>query len=504
MTDELRTCSSMSQQINIQDKVFLERATLFFGYATGNMSGALMGGILIGIVLFSSGTQVVFIAYWLALILAFSFLTYLVELSFNKVHMDIILVRSWLIRRILSGTLVATMYGVSPFLLTPEAGVEAELFLFIILLTMVAVASISYTVMPVYYLILNAICLTPITINFLRTFDTIHIAMVVTSVICQLFILKKALHVSRTTIDALFTNERLQHEVEERNTVEHALRESEERFKTLSHAAFEGVIIIEGERIIDANYQCENITGYNRTELIDKNIFDIIADESAALVKKNIAKEDDLPYEITAIKKNKKQITLEVRGKKLAYKGKKLLVVVVRDITRHKQLEKKLETLATTDALTGIANRHLGLLFLNKHLKSAKREGSCLTICFIDVDGLKLINDKYGHNMGDDLIKSSSILLAKVLRETDLICRLGGDEFLLIFPNCTVKQASEIWNRICEEVQYFNSTSEKPYQVSFSHGFSEFDPYADISSDELISMADNEMYKVKKAKNGIK
>ena len=98
------------------------------------------------------------------------------------------------------------------------------------------------------------------------------------------------------------------------------------------------------------------------------------------------------------------------------------------------------------------------------------------------------------------MIKSSGMVLSNILRESDLVCRFGGDEFLVIFPDCNIKQASGLWNRISAELQRFNATSDKSFQISFSHGFAEFSPSSNLSADELISMADSEMYKEKKLK----
>ncbi len=288
---------------------------------------------------------------------------------------------------------------------------------------------------------------------------------------------------------------------ERKNTVE-ALRESEERFRTLSTATFEGILITRGGKIIDANKQFEEISGYSCKELIDRNIFDIVLPEHVDLVKKNIATEYALPYEIIAIKKNKEQIILEVRGRNLSYRSNNIRVSAIRDITRKKQIEKELEALASTDTLTGLANRRSGILFLEKQIRLSRRKSLTLTVCFIDVDGLKAVNDIFGHESGDYLIKVSGTILSNTLRDSDLVCRLGGDEFLAIFPDCNIKQASELWDRISAEIERINSTTDNAFQVSFSHGFSEFSPSSDLSADELISLADGEMYKEKKLKGG--
>ncbi len=100
--------------------------------------------------------------------------------------------------------------------------------------------------------------------------------------------------------------------------------------------------------------------------------------------------------------------------------------------------------------------------------------------------------------MGDDLLKESSAVLSRALRDSDLICRLGGDEFLLILPECNAGQITAVYKRIAVHVEAFNSHSNKPYHISFSPGFSTCTPSQPLNSDELISRADDEMYRVKR------
>jgi len=168
------------------------------------------------------------------------------------------------------------------------------------------------------------------------------------------------------------------------------------------------------------------------------------------------------------------------------------------EIEQRKKLEEQLSFYATTDSLTNVLNRRTGILFLENRLKEAKRNGQPLTICFIDVDFLKKVNDKYGHNEGDKLIATVSGMLKESLRETDMICRLGGDEFLLIFPNCNKAQAQEVMARVNQMLQQHNDSSGKPYKVSLSYGFAEYGADSPLSVDGLIEVADSEMYEYKK------
>ena len=100
------------------------------------------------------------------------------------------------------------------------------------------------------------------------------------------------------------------------------------------------------------------------------------------------------------------------------------------DITEKKQAEEEMQKQATVDMLTGTFNRRTGIIWLEKHMKLVTRSNSVVTICYLDVNDLKHVNDTYGHDEGDSLIKVVVATVQKFLRGSDIICRLGGDEFL--------------------------------------------------------------------------
>jgi len=135
---------------------------------------------------------------------------------------------------------------------------------------------------------------------------------------------------------------------------------------------------------------------------------------------------------------------------------------------------------------------------LETQLALAKRNKWPLTVGFVDIDTLKVVNDSHGHIVGDDLIVSISEILKNNLRQSDTISRIGGDESLIIFPLCTLEEAEELWKRIEESIYAFNQTMDKPYMISVSHGFAEYVPGEEISAQELVEIADSKMYQVKK------
>ncbi len=161
---------------------------------------------------------------------------------------------------------------------------------------------------------------------------------------------------------------------------------------------------------------------------------------------------------------------------------------------KRKNALKKVEEFATYDAMTGLLNRRVGLLFLEKEIKNTNRKGTPFTLGYIDINDLKIANDTYGHEEGDFLILTSTHFIKESIRETDILCRLGGDEFFTILRECTIEQAEKIWQKVVEKIDNFNSKKLKPYQISLSHGFVQFNPREGKTADQLITEADARMY----------
>jgi diguanylate cyclase (GGDEF)-like protein len=167
-----------------------------------------------------------------------------------------------------------------------------------------------------------------------------------------------------------------------------------------------------------------------------------------------------------------------------------------------KDLEKmnsELKSIYLIDELTGLMNRRGFYLNGGNMFKSAMVTGGRLILCFIDMDGLKTINDTYGHSEGDTAIKAVAGILSKSFGKEDIIARLGGDEFTAIIPNrSTESEMTSIKERIKHNFDIYNLYSQKPYNLSISIGFSPFLPGRRLTFEELILEADQRLYEQKK------
>lgn len=163
-----------------------------------------------------------------------------------------------------------------------------------------------------------------------------------------------------------------------------------------------------------------------------------------------------------------------------------------------RKLTLELQQLALTDELTALRNRRGFLLLADHAWRLARRARVRCLLMFIDVDGLKGVNDTHGHRMGDELLVDAANLLAHVFRETDVIGRVGGDEFAIVELVDGVEPAEAGSKRLQAQIDEFNRSSDKPYRLAMSYGIEELPATSEMSLEDLLSRADLAMYERKR------
>ena len=168
------------------------------------------------------------------------------------------------------------------------------------------------------------------------------------------------------------------------------------------------------------------------------------------------------------------------------------------DITERKNLELELEKNAKTDFLTGLVNRRHFMDLANKELQRAIRFGNPMSILMVDVDNFKRINDTYGHESGDDVLKMFSDLCRSTFREIDVVGRIGGEEFAVVLPEATSHQAIEAAERLRAKIASSKTPSAQNLAIEFtvSVGVVSLSPGFD-SLDVMLSHADKALYNAK-------
>lgn len=178
--------------------------------------------------------------------------------------------------------------------------------------------------------------------------------------------------------------------------------------------------------------------------------------------------------------------------------------ISMEDVTEKQNLLKRLQDMAHNDILTGLNNRR-GFNFLaEKQIQIAKRENQYLYLFFIDMDGMKKINDRYGHENGDRALCDTACILNETFRESDIVARLGGDEFTVLTMSKEKHLQGVIKNRLMLNIQKFNETSDRPYMVKMSVGVKEIEPSEETDLDEILRDADILMYEEKKKKGTLR
>ncbi|MCW8901510.1 MAG: GGDEF domain-containing protein [Gammaproteobacteria bacterium] len=153
---------------------------------------------------------------------------------------------------------------------------------------------------------------------------------------------------------------------------------------------------------------------------------------------------------------------------------------------------KELEELSMRDMLTGLYNQRAFFDYLRREISNAERYRESMVLCYLDLNGFKAINDKKGHQEGDEVLITTGNVIKKSMRDGDLPCRYGGDEFALILPRTTLEEADTFAKRLIK-----NFKIPEMCGVSFSMGMAGIGPDVFIDHEKILTAADNEMYKAK-------
>lgn len=169
-----------------------------------------------------------------------------------------------------------------------------------------------------------------------------------------------------------------------------------------------------------------------------------------------------------------------------------------RDVARRRSRARALRDLSLTDELTGLYNRRGFLFAAERSVRSAQRDGRRLLLLFADMDGLKAINDRFGHDEGSRAITAAGEVLRHAFRDSDVIARLGGDEFAVLVADSAGNGPEFFMERLSDWLRRHNEQSAAPYAVSMSIGATRLD--GTLSVEDAISHADELMYKNKRRK----
>ncbi|MBM7660095.1 diguanylate cyclase (GGDEF)-like protein/PAS domain S-box-containing protein [Bacillus mesophilus] len=212
----------------------------------------------------------------------------------------------------------------------------------------------------------------------------------------------------------------------------------------------------------------------------------------------------EVPFktEVRYLKENGDYVWMEVKASYVLDNQERKTMVVSRDISDRKKYEEELKYLAFHDTLTGLPNRYQFTELLKEEMTLSKSSNQAMALMYVDIDNFKQINDSLGHSAGDHVLKEFSIKLKKSVRESDKVCRISGDEFIVILaaPSST-EAAIMITEKIQKELSSPVHIGEDHVYVHSSIGIALYNG-EELSSENLIKRADFALYQTKENQKG--
>jgi diguanylate cyclase (GGDEF)-like protein/PAS domain S-box-containing protein len=308
-----------------------------------------------------------------------------------------------------------------------------------------------------------------------------------------------------------------------RRTVAEALKAGEERYRVLVEHLPVGVYRTTPDgRFIEANPVLARMLGVRRpADLLRYNVKDFYikeADRSEHLEKLAAKPSFFTEFELRSAEGRKFWVRDHSQAVKAADGSVKFFDGILVDITERKKAERrlervldelqstneKLESLSLTDDLTGLSNRRGFFTLGLQQVKIARRLRNDIFLFYLDVDQLKQVNDTYGHAAGDRVLTAVATILKETLRESDIIARIGGDEFAVLAMRSQRGGEKVVLGRLEDKVRAHNLASPKRGHLSVSIGLVRLDPRKAASLEEYLTQADYLMYREKRGKLAVR
>ncbi len=231
------------------------------------------------------------------------------------------------------------------------------------------------------------------------------------------------------------------------------LKEGEARYRAVVEQTSEAILLVDTEtrRLLQTNAAAETLLGYGPNELQDLTLGDIVADGEtpATHTTGRLRQASERRY----IRKDGSLVHVEVSDSHITYGGRDVLCVVARDVTDRKRADTLLQELAMRDGLTGLYNRREMQRLLKRAAEQYERYKVGSALILLDVDYFKTVNDTYGHQIGDDVLRWISRLITELVRPEDKVARYGGEELAIILPDTDTQTAFEIAERIRQTLE---------------------------------------------------
>ncbi|MCB5185889.1 PAS domain S-box protein [Methylobacillus gramineus] len=312
------------------------------------------------------------------------------------------------------------------------------------------------------------------------------------------------------TLELRESNEMLSHAMSLQKQSEDELRKRELELRMVIENANDAYICIDQEGIVSAwNHQAEETFGWSAMEAIGKKMDYLIIPQhlhhahhqgmdrylrtgEAAVLGKRV--------ELSAACKDGRIIPVEVRITALEIDGQTIFSAFLHDISERKAIEATREHEARHDALTGLTNRRGFAEILPHAMARSDRNMHAMALLFIDLDGFKQVNDTFGHDAGDLLLKEVAQRFNTTVRQTDAVSRLAGDEFTILLEPISGDQSSvtAVAHKILDALSTPVLLGRNAIHIGASIGITMYQPRSSKTADEMVKAADNAMYEAKR------
>ncbi|MGE5386190.1 MAG: diguanylate cyclase domain-containing protein [Betaproteobacteria bacterium] len=293
-----------------------------------------------------------------------------------------------------------------------------------------------------------------------------------------------------------------------RKQAEARLAAAETRFRALVEQSLVGIYIVQDGIVSYANPGLAQMFGFDGpADLIEKvAALDLVAAEDRDRVIEQFRRIADgsegLRFRFAGRRRNKTPLQVEIHGRQFECGGRPAMIGVLVDVSERCRFENELERRASYDALTGLPNRTLLFDRLDQAIAHSRRHDELFAFLFLDLDGFKAVNDRGGHEAGDQVLRIVAERFRAVLRESDTLARLGGDEFAVIAPELLFgDDVIPVAQKLCDTLKSPITFGGRDYTVGVSIGIALFPAAADDASG-LYRAADTAMYAAKEQCRG--
>jgi len=291
-------------------------------------------------------------------------------------------------------------------------------------------------------------------------------------------------------------------DITERKRADQRLKESEERFRHVFEDGPLGMVMSDPDFCcLQGNAAFCQMVGYEEGKLLQMSLQELWpgSTQEISQYSQKLQLEGQVRFEPELLAKDGHRISVEINSCSLRLAGSPVVFSVVQDIRDRKAMEKNLLAASLRDELTGLYNRRGLLVLAEQQLKLAARLPVSLVLIFMDFDSLKGINDRYGHSEGDRALQDTTNILRRTFRESDILSRIGGDEFVVLAHLSPKMTVTRLLERLENELAKENQQEQRLYRLSFSIGFAEVSTSGIHAMDEALAEADARMYEQKQA-----